>query len=199
MATTFLLVRHADHELLGKVLAGRMAGVSLSAAGRQQAEKLARHFGQSGIAMVQSSPRQRALETARPIAAAAGLPCETAAALDEIDFGTWTGKRFDELTADARWKAWNEARGASRAPDGENMREVQGRIMAHLERLSAAHAGDQLVLVSHGDVIKAAIFHVVGAPLDAINRLEVAPASVSTIVLGSWGGKVVAVNERFAQ
>lgn len=197
-ATTFLLVRHAEHDLLGKVLTGRMPGVELGPTGRRQAQLLARHFREAAVTAVHSSPRERARQTAEPIAAALGLACETAAALDEIDFGNWTGKRFDELAADPGWQKWNEFRATSRCPGGESMAEAQARLVGHLDHLRAAHAGVVVVLVSHADMIKVALLHVLGASLDAIQRIEIAPASVSTLVLGDWGGTVVAVNQRIA-
>lgn len=197
-ATTFLLVRHAEHDLLGKVLTGRMPGVGLGPVGRRQAQFLARHFREAAVTAVQSSPRERARQTAEPIAAGLSLACETAAGLDEIDFGAWTGKGFDELAGDPAWRRWNEARAAARCPGGESMLEAQARLLAHLDSLCAAHPGGVLVLVSHADMIKAALLHVLGASLDAIHRIEIAPASVSTLVLGDWGGKVVAVNQRIA-
>ncbi len=198
MSTTFLLIRHAEHDRVDAVLTGRETGVHLSPHGQAQAERLAQYLGDARIAAVQSSPRERALETAAPIAAAVGLPCQTAAALDEIDFGEWSGRSFDELECDPRWHAWNRARGESRPPGGENMDEVQARLVHHLRRLAAAHSGHNVVVVSHGDVIKAVLLHLLGAPWDAIGRIEIATASISTVVIGDWGGTIIAINERMA-
>lgn len=198
MATTFLFVRHAAHDLLGKVLTGRMPGVTLGAAGLAQAAALGRRLRAVDIAAVQSSPRERAQQTARPIAAALGLTCETVPALDEIDFGAWTGKAFDDLDPDPHWRTWNAERATARAPGGESMREAQARVSAHLERLRARRPGRRIVLVSHGDVIKAALLHALGCSLDAIARIEIAPASVSTVVLGDRGGTIIGLNERIA-
>lgn len=198
MTSRFLFVRHAAHDSLGTVLAGRMAGVRLSAAGRAQAEALARRMAGEQVAAVQASPRERAQATAVPIAAALGLGCETVEALDEIDFGEWTGRRLEDLENDWRWRAWNERRATAHAPGGEGMHQVQARLLAHLHKMLAVHPGHSLVLVSHGDVIKAAVLHVVGASLDAIGSVEIDPASLTTIVLGDWGGKLAGLNERVA-
>jgi broad specificity phosphatase PhoE len=198
MTTTFLLVRHAAHALQGLVLAGRMPGVPLGPAGREQAAALARVLGRRDVAALQAGPMQRAQETARPVAAELGLGVETVAALDEIDFGDWQGEDFEALADDPRWQRWNNGRAGARAPGGESMREVQARIRGHLERMCGLYPDRTLVLVSHGDVIKAALLHVLGAPLDAHGRIEVDPASISTVVLGDWGGRIVALNERIA-
>lgn len=196
MATTFFLVRHAVHGLLDRVLTGRMPRVHLAEAGHTQARLLARHFASQGIHAVQSSPRERAEETARPIADGSALPCELVEALDEIDFGAWTGRPFDELRDDPEWQAWNSSRSATRPPGGESMAEVQDRLLAHLNRAHSAHPDGRLVLVSHGDVIKAAILRVLGVTVDAFSGFEISPAGISTVLFGAWGAKVVRVNER---
>ena len=73
-ATTLHLVRHAAHGLLGRVLAGRMPGVALTAEGTAQADALADALAGRPIRAVLSSPVQRAQATAAPIAARHGLP-----------------------------------------------------------------------------------------------------------------------------
>lgn len=193
--TTFLLVRHAAHDLLGRVLAGRMSGVHLNAAGRAQAIALAERLGTRGIAAVQASPMERAQQTAEPLALGLGLPTDTVAALDEIDFGRWQGKSFAALAADPDWQIWNARRADAHVPGGESMREVQARIVGHIERMSAHFPERTLVLVSHGDVIKAALLHIIGAPLGAAQQIEIAPASISTVLFDSSGARVVSMNE----
>jgi len=52
-----------------------------------------------------------------------------------------------------------------------------------------------VVLVSHADVIKAALLYHLGLPLDAHARFDVDPASISTLAVGDWGAKVIRLNE----
>lgn len=189
-----LLVRHAEHDLLGRVLAGRMPGVRLNAAGRGQAQRLAG----LDVAAIQSSPMERARETAEPLARRLGLEIETAEALNEIDFGAWQGRSFAELDEDPVWHDWNRDRARTRPPGGESMTEVQARIVGHLRHLSCETRGRPVILFSHGDVIKAALLHVLGLPLDAVSRLEVDPAGISTVAIGAWGARLIAANERIA-
>ena len=85
--TTFHLIRHGAHDLLGRVLTGRMPGVALNEAGRAQAAGLAAALAGGGIAAVVSSPLQRARETAAPIAARLGLP-DGASPLTQLLVGT---------------------------------------------------------------------------------------------------------------
>jgi broad specificity phosphatase PhoE len=177
----FLLVRHAAHDLLDRLLAGRMDGVPLSAAGRQQAAELASRLSRLKLTAVHSSPRLRARETAAPIAALAGLPVEVCPALDEVDFGEWTGRSFGDLASDPAWRRWNEERGASRPPGGESMAEAQQRLLAHIAAAHARSPDGRTVMVTHAEIVRAAVLHARSLPISAWNRISIAPASVTVI------------------
>jgi len=195
VTTTFFLVRHAAHERVGSMLCGRMPGIRLGEPGRAQARRLAERFAGETIAAVQSSPLERARETAEPIAARLGRTVELNESVIEIEFGTWSGRSFDDLNGDPAWSAWNSARAVSRPPGGETMLEAQARVVHAMEILRGAYAGQAVVLVSHSDVIKAALLYHLGLPVDAYPRIEIEPASVSTLVVGAWGAKVLRLNE----
>jgi broad specificity phosphatase PhoE len=195
VTTTFFLVRHAAHDRVGTVLCGRMPGVTLGAPGRAQAERLAGRFAAENVACIRTSPLERAVETAEPIAARIGQPLELCDAIAEIDFGAWSGTSFEALAQDPRWAAWNSARSISRPPYGETMLEAQSRIVGAMEQLRGRYAGRSVILVSHGDVIKAALLYHLGMPIDAYARFEVEPASISTLVVGDWGSKILRLNE----
>ena len=201
MAATVYLVRHAAHDRVDRVLCGRMPGVGLGEAGLAQAEALARRFGdghRGAVNAVWTSPVQRARETAEPIALRLGLLAWDSDALCEIEFGAWTGATFEALRDDPRWHRWNEARGDERPPGGESMVEAQARAMNEVERAREEHPDGCVVLVSHGDIIKAVLAGVLGLPLDAHARFEVPPASVSALAVWDGGGKVLSMNEETA-
>ena len=190
------LVRHAAHGLLGKVLAGRMPGVSLSDDGRRQAERLAGHFAESAAPQrILSSPRERCLETAAPIATRCGLLVEADAALDEIDCGDWTGLRFEEIARDPAFQTWNRQRGAAAVPGGEAAAAVAARTMALLGAL-AEDEREPVVVVTHADGIKFAVLSLLGASLDVHDRIDIEPASITTVDLWRGGGKVVRSNQQ---
>ncbi|KMO30618.1 histidine phosphatase family protein [Methylobacterium aquaticum] len=196
MTTTFFLVRHAAHDRIGRILCGRMPGVTLGREGRAQAVMVAERLAGEGLAAIHASPRERAQETAAPLAARAGLTVETLPALDEIDFGAWTGTSFDDLNGDPTWAGWNQARHVTRPPGGETALDAQARVLRGLEDLHARHGDARLALVSHAEVIKLVIAHALGLGADATHRFEIGPASVSVLVLGAWGAKVESLNER---
>jgi broad specificity phosphatase PhoE len=194
--TVFLLVRHAAQDDVGHVLAGRMPGVHLGRAGRAQAAELGQRLKREPIHAIHTSPRERTRETAEAIAAAAGLgQPEVVDALDEIDFGAWSGQSFDLLNDDPDFRRWNAIRSLARTPGGESMLDVQRRALLHMERVSAEAGERTIVLVSHADVIKAVVAHVLGLSADAWWRFEISPASVTRLVMADWGAKLIALNE----
>ena len=191
----FFLVRHAAHELVDRVLCGRMAGVKLGEEGRAQARRVAQRLARERIAAIHTSPLERARETAEPIGKRLDLVPEISEAINEIDVGDWAGRDFASLQGDARWASWNNARNVMRPPGGETMLEVQARVVGLMEWVRGAHPDQAVVLVSHGDVIKAALLYCLGMPIDGYRLFDISPASISTLVIGDWGAKVLSLNE----
>ena len=195
MTTTFYLIRHAAHGLLGHKMAGCMSGVCLSDIGQAQAAQLAERLSQIPLSAIYSSPLERAQETAAPIAARMNLPIQTCPAILEINYGDWTGLTFEELQARPEWKAYNQFRSGTRIPGGEMMLEAQTRTVTQMQALCLQHPNESIALVSHADIIKGALTYYLGMPLDVFLRLEISPASVSIVALNEFGPRVLRVND----
>ncbi|HJU18301.1 MAG TPA: histidine phosphatase family protein [Stellaceae bacterium] len=194
--TIFYLIRHGEHTLLGRRLVGRMSGVGLSERGREEARWLAGRLAEERIDALYASPMQRTRETAAIIAEALNLAIGCREDVIELDYGEWTGASFDSVRGDPRWQPWNQSRSIATLPGGESMRAVQQRIVAALFDLHAAHPDARVAIVSHGDVIRAALLFALGMPLDFYSRIEVAPASINTIRLETSTIRVLGLNER---
>lgn len=192
--TTFLLIRHGHTAWIGRALSGDMEGVALSAEGREQVARLANRIATLTAAAVYSSPLQRTIETAEPIARLQGLSVQLRPRLTEVGVGEWTGRTMADLDKDPRWKQFNTLRSLTRPPGGELMLEVQVRMLDELEELRARHAGQTIAVVSHQDPIKAALAHYMGISLDLFHRFEISPASVSIVQLADWGPRILTVN-----
>lgn len=196
-----LLIRHGSTDPLGRMLYGRLPDVHLNAEGKKQAETVAQTIKQRyQLSEVVSSPMERTLETAELIAAAQGLPVITEEGLNEIDFGHWMGKTFDELESREDWKLYNESRSTAWPPGGESMLQVQDRGWRALGKIISRHASWKeisVAAVTHGDVVRGLLLLLLGMPVDHIHRLEIAPASVSEIVFGAGQSRVVSVNQLF--
>jgi len=176
---TFYLIRHGSNDFVGKRIAGWLPDVHLNAEGRAQAGRLAHRLAGCGITRLYTSPLERARETAEPIGEALGLDAVVRENLGEVRYGEWTGKTIRELEDDPRWQLYNTYRSATRPPGGETMLDCQQRILAELGCLARMHPGETVAVVSHGDIIRAALLYWLGMAIDLVQRLEVRVASVS--------------------
>lgn len=179
--TTFFLIRHASCDGLGRTLWGRTPGITLNEEGKLQAQQLAERFQGMKLQAIHSSPLERAVETAEAIGRPVNLEVEIDPEFNEIDFGDWTGKSFDALSGDACWHSFNSRRSATRIPGGESFLEVQTRVVREMDTLSLRHANANIAIISHADVIKAAVGYFSGTPIDRLQRMEILPCSVSVI------------------
>lgn len=194
--TRLLFVRHGAIDGLGLRIAGRGGGERLNRDGRTQVADLARQLKAGALAAIYSSPQARTLETAQALADRVRLEIQIETDLDEIDFGAWTGMSYQDLDPLPDWQAFNRVRSTTRIPAGELIVEAQNRAIVCAARLSARNPGGTIVLVSHGDVIRAALAYYLGAPLDFLQRFEISPASVSTVELGAATPRILAINEK---
>ncbi|MBZ9936957.1 histidine phosphatase family protein [Mesorhizobium sp. BR1-1-16] len=196
MTTVVYLVRHAAHDALGSYLAGRSKGVVLGPDGLAQAGRLAERMRNERFGSITSSPQTRTQQTAAAISSATIMaPIDIDDDLDEVDFGDWSGKTFEELNGDPAWRRWNEERGIATTPTGESMEHVRKRVSRAMRVAAERHPGESVVLVSHADVIKCAVCDVLGLQPDSLFRFEIDPASITTIAMGSWGSKLLRMNE----
>ena len=193
--TRLLLIRHASIEANGKRLAGRLPGMHLDELGKRQALALGERLSRLPIAAIYSSPLERAFETAEPIARLLGRKVAIREELLEIEFGDWTGKTFGELDELPEFQRFNSFRSCSPVQGGEFMLQAQLRMVLALDVLRRAHADECVAVVSHGDMIRAAIAYYAGIPLDLFQRLEVSPASVSTIDIDDTAVRLVSIND----
>ena len=192
--TVFYLLRHGEPAVLGR-LNGRLPGVGLSAQGRAEIAAQAGRLAGEKIEAIYASPMQRTRETAEILADRLAVPVHYREDVIEIDYGEWTGLTFDEIRQDERWQMWARSRGIAAVPGGESWRRVQERVVGALFDLRRLHPDDSVVIVSHGDVIRAGLLFALGMPLDFYSRIEIAFASLSTIRLDGSGIRVAGLNE----
>ncbi len=193
--TTLFLVRHGAHDRLGRFLDGRSPGVALSDEGRRQAARVAGRLARERVDVVYASPLERARETAAPVAARHGLDVTVEPALEELDFGEWSGLTFEALQPMEAWQRWNAARSTARTPAGDTMRAAQTRALDFIDARRRAAPEGSFVLVSHADPLKAIVTYYLGLSLDDLPRFDIAPASLSRIDVEPWGARVVTLNE----
>lgn len=194
--TTFFLIRHAECSGLGETLWGRTPGVCLTEKGKLQAQRLAERFRGLTLHAIYSSPLDRAVETAETLGREVKVEVHKDPAFNEIHFGDWTGKSFDALSSDECWRRFNNERHETRIPGGEAFVEVQNRVVNALDSLRSEYNGANIAIVSHADVIKAAVGYVATTPIDLLHRIEISPCSVSVIAFDNDCPRLLTVNNK---
>lgn len=193
--TFVLLIRHGENDWVGtNRLAGRTSGVHLNEKGRQQATALATQLSRQPLAAIYSSPLERCLETATPVAEAAGLSVIADEDVLEVDYGEWQGGDLKELAKLPDWHLVQHYPSSFRFPGGETLREVQSRAVAAVERLCQRHPNQVVAIFSHGDVIRTTVAHYMGTPLDLFQRVVISTAAVSAVAFHNGRPAVLFVN-----
>jgi len=193
-----LLIRHGENEYVktGK-LAGRLPGVHLNQRGQNQAAALGEALKEAQIKAVYSSPLERAMETAAPIASAHGLEIIPEPDLLDVNVGKWQGKSLKVLRLMKAWKIVQHSPSRFCFPEGESFLETQARIIAALERISKKHKPQDVVaVVFHADPIKLAAAYFLGMPLDNFQRLGCDTGSLTALHIGETGSSLMKLNQR---
>jgi probable phosphoglycerate mutase len=194
VTTKLLLIRHALTDWVGKRLAGKTPGLHLNEVGCAQAEALARWLAPVPLVAIWSSPMERAIETAQPLAATHGLSVQVREDLGDADCGEWAGRELDELRKEELWPVIQIYPGGARFPGGESLREVRDRMVAALDAIRDAHSCQVVAVVSHADPIGLAVAHYAGLPLDLFQRLSIGPASVTALTFARFGPRLLCMN-----
>lgn len=194
--TTYtLLIRHGENDWMDeKRLAGRTSGVHLNEAGRRQAVELAAMLAEQPIAAVYSSPLERCMETAQPLADALGLSVQPEAGVIEVDYGSWQGGELRALAQRPEWQAVQHYPSQFRFPGGETLREVQFRAVGAIEALRMRHPNQVVAVFSHGDVIRTTMAHYLGVPIDLFQRVAISTASLSVIAFFDHRPMILTMN-----
>ena len=186
--TTLILVRHGETaHTLQKKFSGRGGDdPGLNADGRAQVRALADWLAPLAdeIDGTVSSPLRRTLETAEILAERLGQEVVVEGGLAEAAFGTWDGLTFGQVQ-DAHPDDLDAWLGSMHiAPGGgDSFAEMDTRVRRARDRLIKAYPGKALLAVTHVTPIKLMVKLALGAPLEAVYRMELAPASVTVI---SW-------------
>jgi len=193
VVTYVLLVRHGENEWVstGK-LAGRTPDVHLNDKGRAQAEALATYLAIQPIEAIYSSPLERCLETATPLAQTLGIAVQIEPGVLEVDYGDWHGVELKQAAQRPEWAIVQHFPSIFHFPQGEGLRQAQQRAVDGMERILAAHPDAVVAVFSHGDVIRTLLAHYAGVPLDLFQRLQISTGSISTIAF--FDGRPAIVN-----
>jgi len=135
------------------------------------------------VRAIYSSDAGRARETAELIAAPHGLTVAVRPALRERSYGILEGKTMGEAAReDTGWlDAWRADRLRLAPPDGETQPELARRVMSALHDIAAAHAGEQVVVSTHGGPVKSAVFEILQIPISSWDRTWIPNGSITVL------------------
>ncbi|WP_051858778.1 bifunctional RNase H/acid phosphatase, partial [Streptomyces toyocaensis] len=193
---TFVLLRHGETPLTPQKRFSGSGGSdpSLSGIGREQAEKVAAALARRGtVQAIVASPLARTRETAGIVAARLGLDVSVEDGLRETDFGAWEGLTFGEVRErhPEDLNAWLSSPDAEPTGGGESFAATATRVAATRDKLIAAHAGRTVLLVTHVTPIKTFVRLALGAPPEALFRMELSAASLSAVAYYADGNASV--------
>ncbi|MGW7627891.1 bifunctional RNase H/acid phosphatase [Streptomyces griseoincarnatus] len=193
---TFVLLRHGETPLTPQKRFSGSGGSdpSLSDIGREQAGKVAAALARRGtVQAVVASPLARTRETARIVAARLGLDVAVEDGLRETDFGAWEGLTFGEVREryPEDLDAWLASPDAEPTGGGESFAATAARVAEARDRLLAEYRGRTVLLVTHVTPIKMMIRLALGAPPEALFRMELSAASLSAVAYYADGNASV--------
>jgi len=198
--TTLYITRHglSEHNLQTHLFMGRSPQARLLPEGQEQARRLAGRLARSRprVDRIVCSSLPRTVETGEVIRAALGLgPLAGEDAFWELSKGSWEGRMSrTELPPDAS-RALSADPFGFRYPQGESYRDVTVRVGAAFDRWVAESAGQTVLFVLHGDVIRALLYHLLRFDPDKIGDFVTEPCSLTEVLLSEGRFHLVRFND----
>ncbi|GKS56896.1 alpha-ribazole phosphatase [Nitrospira sp.] len=198
---TLLLVRHGetDWNRSGQIMGQHP--VPLNERGRRQASDLALRLRDQPIGALYSSPVARAIQTAEFLAASRELVIREDPRLREIEVGDWAGRFWRDLDHEPVRRYWYARPNDARFPGGETLAEVQARAAAAMTDALFERDRETVLVVTHGDVLRALVAHLLGLPLTAIHVFRFDHASLTRLESspggpGQWTAACINLSEQ---
>ncbi len=189
--TTLVVMRHGETawNREGRVM-GRLE-IPLTETGREQCRQAGEVLAGFSIDRIVSSPLVRAADSARIVAEQVDAEVEFDTDLEEVRYGSWEGKTYQDVVTEPNFHVFMEDPLSNPTPGGETIADVQNRGLASLSR---ATAGETVLFVSHGDIIRSVLCHYLGVPLAEFRRIRVDNCGLSWVAVGRRRAEVRFLN-----
>lgn len=181
--TRLHLVRHGEVDEAYHEVFGGQIDMELSPNGHEQAKRLAKFLADRHFDRIYRSPMVRVRQTAEPLLDALGREAEVIDDLREVDFGVWTGYKWQEIREkfDADAEDWLLHLENNDIAEAESMDGYRSRIQGSLERMMEEGAGQDLLVLCHGGVIRMLLSLLFEESFSKMDRYEVDFASLTVI------------------
>ena len=197
--TKILLTRHGHVDGIKPERFRGRTPLDLTERGRADAQAVARRIAGGGWQphKIYTSPMGRCIATGAAIAKACGIAAEIYDDLNDIDYGAWQFKTFDEArNADAKlFAAWFATPHLVRFPNGESLQDLVARAANVLRFVLERHPDDTIVLVGHDSVNRALLLELLDQPLPAYWRVAQDPCCLNEIDIDAGKVCIRRINE----
>ena len=172
--TRIYLIRHGEVAGAGVPRYNGHADVPLSDNGVAQYHRLKERFAGARIGACYTSDLSRCVIGAEILGRHLGVEPVRERNLRELDIGIWEGKSWAELQSQypLEWQARLDDIVNYRVPRGENLMDLQSRIMPVIDGIVARHRGEEALVVAHGGANRVILLNAIGAPLSSLFNIE---------------------------
>ena len=196
--STIILVRHGHVAGIDPPCFRGRADLALTERGQDEARRVAKRIADVwSPVMIYTSPRRRCVDTGRAIADACNIRSQILTDVDDLDYGTWQGRTWDEARGEdpALLEAWFDTPDQVGFPGGESLQDVAARVARALRVLYARHIHETIVLVSHDGVNRVILALILNTPLSSYWRLIQEPCCINEIEHDCHGARVRHIND----
>lgn len=173
-ATRIHLIRHGQVAGHDQPRYNGQADVGLTELGIRQYRRLQEHLADRPITACYTSDLTRCVVGAEIISARFDIAPVRRRELRELNIGIWEGLAWDEITQ--QWPEEWQARLADlvnyRVPGGENLLDLEARVMPVIDEIREKHRGEDVLVVGHGGVNRIILLNAIGAPLRSMFTIE---------------------------
>lgn len=183
--TVLYLVRHGETDWNKENRCQGCIDIELNKDGILQAEAAAKRLSAENIDIIYSSSLKRAYTTAEIINKSLSVDLIKNESLNEINFGEWEGLTFDEMRRQSQYDydKWRFTPHLVNFPGEGSLKNVQDRAMKFVNDIIDKNNGKNILIVSHGGVLKLIVLGVLGIGLEAYSKFYIINASLSIIVV----------------
>jgi len=193
-----LLIRHGHVEGIRPERFRGREDLPLTERGAAQAQAVAKRIASAWRPnKLYTSPMRRCIDTASAIAQACGLQVQTIDDLNDIDYGAWQFKSYEEVKySDPQlFAAWFATPHLVRFPNGESLQDLVARSANALRFVLRHHADETVVLVGHDNINRALLLQLLDQPLSSYWRLTQEPCCINEIDAADGRIRVLRINE----
>jgi alpha-ribazole phosphatase len=172
--TRIYLIRHGQVTGFDQPRYNGQTDVALTDYGIEQYQHLKERLADKKISACYTSDLSRCTIGAGIICRSLGIEASAHRELRELNIGVWEGLAWQEIQA--TWPDGWQARLADlvnyRVPDGENLLDVEARVMPVINKVVERHKGEEVLVVAHGGVNRVVLLNAIGAPLAGMFNIE---------------------------